>query len=203
MFIQVIQGQVSDREELRDAFDLWLREVAPGAEGWLGTTAGVTDQGDLITLARFESAEAAQRNSHRPEQHQWWMDTSKLLIGGAVFHDCHDTEVLGAGGSDDAGFVQVMRGRTRDMVRMRELNRQLWMGMADIRPDILGGILAPHDDGTTFTEAVYFTSEAEARLGEQMQATPELRPQFDEMQQLVSDLRYYDLTEPWLSSPIR
>jgi hypothetical protein len=66
MFVQVFQGKVSDAAGVRDRLETWVRDLAPGAHGWLGSTAGVTDAGDLIALARFESEEAAQRNSDRP-----------------------------------------------------------------------------------------------------------------------------------------
>ena len=72
MFAQVIQGRTSDPEGVQAAMDRWLQELAPGAIGWLGSTAGVTDDGRFIAVARFESAEAADRNSRRPEQTLWW-----------------------------------------------------------------------------------------------------------------------------------
>ena len=65
MFVQVIQGQVSDPEQARAALDRWARELAPGAGGWLGSTAGVTEDGRFIALARFESEEAARRSVAR------------------------------------------------------------------------------------------------------------------------------------------
>ena len=53
MFVQVIQGQVTDAGKVRAALDRWAAEVAPGAIGWLGSTAGVTGDGRFIALARF------------------------------------------------------------------------------------------------------------------------------------------------------
>ena len=58
MFVQVIQGRTSDARQVRAQLDKWVKEVAPGAVGWLGSTAGVTDDGQVIALARFESEEA-------------------------------------------------------------------------------------------------------------------------------------------------
>ena len=43
-----------------------------------------------------------------------WLRSSKFS-GDAAFHDCRDVEQLLGGGSDDAGFVQVIQGRTRDV----------------------------------------------------------------------------------------
>ena len=37
MFVQVIQGPVSDAGEMRAAVTSWLQELAPAATGWLGT----------------------------------------------------------------------------------------------------------------------------------------------------------------------
>jgi hypothetical protein len=76
MFVQVIQGQVSDTAKMRAQLDKWVAEFAPGAEGWLGSTSGVTDDGTFVSLARFESPEAARQNSERPEQGEWWDETA-------------------------------------------------------------------------------------------------------------------------------
>src|SRR6266498_1218812 len=119
MFIQTIQGHTGTASELKDGLDRWVRDLAPGAQGWLGTTAGVAPDGTFIALARFESSDAARRNSDRPEQHQWWMETSKLFSGEVIFHNCEETDQIRVGGSDDAGFVQVIQGRVRDVERMR------------------------------------------------------------------------------------
>ena len=59
MFVQVIQGRTGKPEEIHAALERWRTELAPGAAGWLGSTGGVTDDGRLIALARFESADAA------------------------------------------------------------------------------------------------------------------------------------------------
>ena len=50
MFVQVIQGNVSDAARVRALLDRWVAEVAPGAVGWLGSTSGVTDDGRLVAL---------------------------------------------------------------------------------------------------------------------------------------------------------
>jgi hypothetical protein len=41
MFVQVIQGHVSDAAQVRAQLDRWVEEVAPGAVGWLGSTSGL------------------------------------------------------------------------------------------------------------------------------------------------------------------
>ena len=122
MFVQVIQGRVSDATRVRQGLDDWMARLAEGAEGWLGSTAGVTDDGTFIAIARFDSAEAARRNSGRAEQGEWWSGMSKLFADDVIFHDCSEVVTVRAGGSDDAGFVQVMQGRTGDLARLREVD---------------------------------------------------------------------------------
>ena len=65
MFVQVIEGRVADREALHRQMDRWHAELRPGATGFLGSTAGVADDGRALCFARFESAAAAQANSSR------------------------------------------------------------------------------------------------------------------------------------------
>ncbi len=126
MFVQVIQGQVSDAGEVRAALDRWNQELAPGASGWLGSTAGVTEDGRFVALVRFESEEAARRNSDRPEQDQWWAETSKLFTGEATFRDSLDTFVDVVGDPDGAGFVQVIQGLPPRRNRQRGSRTRGW-----------------------------------------------------------------------------
>jgi len=87
VFVQVIQGQVSDAAQVRAHLDKWVAEVAPGAIGWLGSTSGVTEDGQVVAIVRFESEEAAQQNSDRPEQSAWWEEMAALFSGTPVFHN--------------------------------------------------------------------------------------------------------------------
>ena len=81
VFVQVIQGQVANAGQVQAAFDRWAQELAPGpAAGW-GSTAGVTEDGRFIALARFASEQAARRNSDRPEQDRWWAETPSCSLG--------------------------------------------------------------------------------------------------------------------------
>src|SRR5215217_4370554 len=113
MFVQVIKGRVADPARVKAALDRWAEELAPGAEGWLGTTAGVTEDGRFIAAARFESEEAARRNSDRPEQDRWWSETSRLFDGEPSFSDSSQVDVDTNGDPATATFVQVMQGRAR------------------------------------------------------------------------------------------
>jgi hypothetical protein len=201
MFVQVIQGQVSDAGQARAALDRWVQELAPGATGWLGSTAGVTEDGRFIALARFESEEAARRSSDRPEQDQWWSETAKLFTGEATFRDSSDVTVDLIGEPDDAGFVQVIQGRGSDPDRARELMAQDSSEWAAFRPDIIGSVGVGHDGGA-YTMALYFTSEEAAREGERKEPPPELKAQMEEMGKLnVGEPEFFDLKQPWFYSP--
>ena len=190
MFVQVIQGRATDAMGLRKQLERWNEELRPGAEGYLGTTAGVTEDNEFIAGARFESEEAARRNSDRPEQGAWWEETAQCIVGDVRFADCADVDTLGArAGSDDAGFVQVIQGRG-DRQAMLAAAKGLEGFFARLRPDVLGTYVAWEDD-ERFSQLVYFTSEAEAREGEQRCGIVMSAVQFD---------RFIDLPEPWFAS---
>jgi hypothetical protein len=202
MFVQVITGKTSDAAGVRAAADQWMRDLAAGADGWLGSTGGVTDDGQLVMIARFESAEAAQRNSDRPEQGAWWAETAKLLDGEATFRNSTDVTTDVRGDPDQAGFVQVMQGEQGpDPDRVRALMDENSDEWAAFRPEVLGSVGAAHSDGT-WTMAMYFTSEADAREGERKEPPEALKAQMDEMNQLsVGEPKFFDLRDPWLFSP--
>src|SRR5437773_8277386 len=142
MFVQVIQGHVSDAAQVRAQLGRWVEEVGPGAVGWLGRTSGVTDDGRLIALARFESDEAARRNSDRPEQTAWWEQTATLFTDEPVFHNSTSVGVDTPGDPSQARFVQVMQGRSSDPDRARELMANDPADWQEFRPDILGSVTA-------------------------------------------------------------
>jgi hypothetical protein len=93
-----------------------------------------------------------------------------------------------------------MQGRAKDVARVRELLAQEEEWLRKYRPDLLGTFVVWQDDGS-FTQVAYFTSEAEARLGERSMESDlpeEARSQLEEWRSLVDDLTYVDLKEPWL-----
>lgn len=201
MFVQVIQGQVTDRAAVRERLDEWMSELAPGAEGWLGSTSGVTESGQLVALARFESQEAAQRNSDRPEQSAWWEQTATLLTGEPAFSNSTSVQVDTPGDPSQAGFVQVMQGRSSDQDRARELMADDSVDWQALRPDLLGSVSIAHEGGS-WTMAMYFTSEAEAREGERKEPPPELETMMKEMDAItIGETLYFDLKDPWLHAP--
>ncbi|GGK12761.1 hypothetical protein GCM10010124_01620 [Pilimelia terevasa] len=196
MFVQVIIGRVADAEDLRHSMRRWTTDLAPGATGWLGSTAGLTADRTFLCLARFASAEAARRNSDRPEQHQWWMETAKAFEAEPAFHDCDRPMTFLGGPSERAGFVQVVQGHTTAPERLRELSEHTVDHLARLRPDLIGGLVAIAGDGTVH-RAVYFTSEAAARRGERIPPPPEVAAQMSRYVELVPTETFHDLAEPW------
>ena len=200
MFIQVLEGRVANAEGLKAQLDRWAEELAPGAKGWLGATAGVTADGNYIGMVRFESEEAARANSDRPEQGEWWAATSSNFDGDVTFTNCPEVDTFGAGGSDDAGFVQVMKGRG-DRAGLAAHADKVDAVLRDARPDVLGGTVAWSGDGS-FIQTIYFSSEAEARANEGREpANDEEREAWEGMNSLMQVESYIDLTDPWLRSP--
>lgn len=201
MFIQVIEGKVSDPAAVRAAVERWQTDLAPGAEGWLGTTAGVTSDGRMVAVVRFEDEATAQRNSDRPEQGAWWAEMSKLIDDEPVFRNSDRVMVDVRGNPEDAGFVQVMQGGSRDPERAWKLMEQDDTDWSAFRPDIIGSINIGHPGGR-WTMVNYFTSEAEARDGEKKEMPAELQAQMEELMTLSDgEPEYLDISEPWYYSP--
>jgi len=201
VFIQIIQGRCSRHDEMRAMADRWGTEVGPNAEGWLGGTYGFTDDDVFVGVVRFESRDKAMANSRSSAQTSWWMETEKLFDGPVEFHDCDTVMLMMGGGSDDAGFVQVIRGRVDDPAALEATLQPMTNLLQRERPEILGSTLAIEADGT-FTETVAFTDEAAARAGEskEMPLTDEARDAMKAWEGAVHDLTYLDLHHPWFAS---
>ena len=193
MFVQVIRGKARDPQALRRQMEQWSDDVSQGAIGFVGSTAGVTDEGEFVAVAQFESADAARRNSDRKEQGEWWAQTEKL-IGNPMFAD--STEVFeGLGGANPkAQFVQVMEGRVVDADLARKMLDSM-DDISDVRPDVIGSVVAVHGD--RFTQAVYFTDEASAREGEAKPMTDEDREMMEQFNAAIADVTYLDIRDPW------
>jgi hypothetical protein len=201
MFVQVAQGKAKDAAGLRKQFERWDQEIKPTSQGFLGSTAGVTADGEFIALARFESEKAARANSDSAEQTAWWEETSQF-VEDPMFHDCTLVDVMNEGGSDDAGFVQVIQGKTKDVEKARSLETTSQDQMRAMRPDVIGGIVAWHPQNGRYTNAIYFTSEAEARAKErESSSSPEFQKYMQEWQALADgEPKFLDITQPWYSS---
>src|SRR6478735_10887437 len=196
MFIQIIQGTCTRQDELRAVLDRWPDELGPGADGWLGGTYGFTDDDLFVAVVRFSDREAAMANSERPEQGRWAEEMMAAFDGPVEFHDSEDVTLLLDGGSDQAGFVQVIRGKVDDPDRLRAMMTSDPTSLHEMRPEIIGATLAIEPDGT-FTETVAFTDEASARKGESTEPPADVRA---ELEYAMKDATFYDLHHPWFSS---
>ncbi len=199
MFVQVIEAKTSNPEGVRQQFDKWVAELQPGAKGYAGTTAGVAADGRVVAFARFESEAAARANSDRPEQGAWWADTEKLFDGPAQFSESSDVTTFLAGGSDDAGFVQVMKVAGVDRAKVERGDAQFAPLAPELRPDLIGG-LRVWTGPDSMIEANYFTNEAEAREGENMTPPPEVAEGFAEYMAMLSKAEFTDFSNPYLHS---
>ncbi len=198
MFVQVIRGKVKDPAAVQAAWDDWKKNIKPGAKGYLGATSGVADDGTAVTVARFESQESARANSDRPEQSEWWRNVGSKAHGDNVtFMDFTDAETFLGGGSDKAGFVQLMFGKVKDVAADKDFGRRMEGQVKSVRPDIIGGVNCYMPDGR-FAAVNYFTSEAEAREGEKKEM-PGVDMQ-EAMQNIEGEIEFVDLRDPWFDS---
>ena len=196
MFVQVVRGVVADPVATFARLDDWLENLAPGATGWLGTTAGVTADRELVSFVRFASEADARRSSDRVEQGLWWAGSVLLFTGDVVFDNYDDVEVLGDGGADGAGSVEVLLGRARPG-RPGDLAARRAALSADPAAAAIGGLLGRHDDGR-FVHAVWFCRTA----------PPRSRPVLDpdallERRTLGAEARVLRLEQLWFGSPER
>jgi hypothetical protein len=201
MFIRVIQGRATNPPGIRRDLGRWQRLLAADADGWLGSTTGITEDGWSITAVRFASEAQARRNSDRPEQREWWRDASQHLARVAV-HDAPKVHTYRDGGADQAGFVQVIQGHSDDLERMASLGRDQEEVLAREAPHILGVTVAEHADRPgDFTQILYFTSEQDARRFEQERSAEDDEPVLEQLRSLMTDLRCFDLRDPQMLSP--
>jgi hypothetical protein len=196
VFIQMVQGQCSREDEMRALVDDWSATMAD-RPGWLGGTYGFTDDGRFLGVVRFDSADACRESAARPDAGLWWATAESLCEGACEIHESGDVAMMLQGGSDDAGFVQIMKGRVGDAERMRHLvSDEMSSMLHQARPEILGATMAIEDDGH-FVETIAFTDEASARRGEQMDMPADVR---EELGSAMVDVEYLDLHHPWFAS---
>jgi len=148
MFVQVIKGKTQDPAALLAEADRWQEEVRPGATGYLGGTFGIADDGTFVLFARFEDEAAAQANSARPEQGEWFERAAKTMDGQPSFRESSDVDTMFDGGDDGAGFVQVMEGTVKDRAKAEAFEQDMADQLRVARPDLLGSVRAWFGDGT-------------------------------------------------------
>ena len=198
MFVQVIKGKTNDPARLRSQNDRWRDEVRPGAAGFLGSTGGIADDGAVIFFARFADEAAARANSNRAEQGAWWEETMGCFDGEPTFRESSDTRVLFEGGSDNAGFVQVMEGSVADRAKADAFETpEMIDQLRAARPDLIGGIRVWFEGGA-FAELAYFSSEEAARQGE---SSADFEGPQQEYMDLYKDMTFTDIRDPILTPP--
>lgn len=196
MFVQVMQGQVEDSAALRAHWKQSEQDLRSTGDGYLGSTAGVDENGRFVAMVRFASETAALRLAASAPEGAWW-DRAADHLSGLTFEETSRTDIWNRGGSDQAGFVQIRQGVSSDPERLRDLYvNQQPVRMGPYRPEVLGGLFAWHGD-TGFTLSAYFTSEQEARSGEHLDAFASF---FADIDAVMQDLVYTDLRQPWLSA---
>jgi hypothetical protein len=197
MFVQVIEGRTSDPAAIIEHSDRWQREVRPGAIGYLGVTGGVTADGRVVAIVRFEDEASARANAERPEQTAWFEGMAKLYDGEPAFTESTDVTEWMGGGSDDAGFVQVMKSKGVDRAQIEKMDAA-FERFTDQRPDLLGG-LRIWTGPNSCIDVAYFTNEEEARKGEQAELPDEMKELMSEFEgEGMGETEYLDLTDPQL-----
>ena len=194
MFIQVIEGKASDPEGFRRV----IEEEVPteGAIGFLGSTTAIAPDGNVVTMARFESEEKAMQNSARPETSAFAEKLQKYAAGAPTYHNCNEVTLFRGGGSNDAGFVQMMIGTVADKARAQAIDERMEKEAPDLRPDLIGIVTAW--DGNWYCQCAYFTSEEEARAGEKEMdnLSGETKALLEEMFEAYGEIRFVDGPNP-------
>ena len=195
MFVQIIEGTTSKPDALTAAGDAWQEDVRPKAIGYLGVTAGVGAGGQAFTIVRFQDEASARANSELPEQSAWFeKHLARAYDSSPAFTESSDVEEFMGGGSNDAGFVQVMKSKNVDRSKLEEMDKT-FEKFAGERPDILGGLRA-WTGADSCVDVMYFTSEADARKGEQAEMPDELKAAMESFGEM--DVEFLDLPDPQL-----
>jgi hypothetical protein len=182
---------------MRGIVDGWCNAMAD-RPGWLGGTYGFTDDERFVGVVRFESQSACRECANAPDAPMWWAAAEALFDGSSELHESEDVSMMLDGGSDSAGFVQVMFGRLADPDKFRHLmtDTEMTSMLHQARPEIIGATLAMEPDGT-FVETVAFVDEDSAREGERKEMPAEMG---QEMAAAMADVEYLDLHRPWFGT---
>jgi hypothetical protein len=182
---------------MRALVDDWCGTMAD-RPGWLGGTYGFTDDDRFVGVVRFDSSTASKDSAAMADSAIWWAGADALFDSGCEIHESEDVSMMLDGGSDDAGFVQVMRGKVADADKFRHMmsDSEMTSMLHEARPEIMGATLAIESDGS-FVETIAFTDEAAARKGEQLEMPAEVMADLDAA---MDDVEYIDLHRPWFAT---
>jgi hypothetical protein len=200
MWVWVLEGKAADPAEVGRMLSRWADEFGQTTPGYLGTTAGVTDDGRFLLFARWDSEEAGNELLVRAEMQAWWEEFQRHFDGSVEFAEAADVTMHLAGGSDAAGFVQAIKASGVDRAVIDASDRQFEAVASEFRPDLIGGVRV-WTSPDVFVEANYFTSEDAARAGEQKEPPPELVEGLQDFMEMMKDAEFFDFRAPFLHSP--
>jgi hypothetical protein len=87
-----------------------------------------------------------------------------------------------------------MKSTGADRAKLEEMDAA-FEPFTNLRRDLLGGLRIWTGDDTC-VDVAYFTSEAEARVGEKAEMPEELQKLMEGMGEGMGEVEYFDLTEP-------
>jgi hypothetical protein len=182
---------------MRALVDDWCGTMAE-RPGWLGGTYGFTGDERFVGVVRFDSSTACRDSAAMADSAIWWAGADALFDSGCEIHESEDVSMMLDGGSDNAGFVQVMHGKVGDADKFRHFmtDTEVTSMLHQTRPEIMGATLAMEPDGT-FIETIAFTDEESARKGEQLEMPAEMQQNFESA---MTDVEYIDLHHPWFAT---
>ncbi len=195
MFVQVVRGVVADGAAAFARLDQWRQHLAPGAAGWLGTTAGISADDELVALVRFSTTADARASNDRVEQGMWWAESAVVFAGDVTFDNYEEVTLFGDGGSDAAALVEVVAGRAQRPGARLPLAAALAAKGLERGRSVIGGLVGVHTDGRLM-QAVYFGDAADG-----VPSGPMDRRDLLGSDTRVSELRLLRLERLWFGSP--
>ncbi|MGI8775368.1 MAG: hypothetical protein ACR2KQ_10265 [Actinomycetota bacterium] len=96
MFVQIIHGEVKERQGLEAEQQRWQQELMPGAEGFLGMTGGGDDDAAFVQvmLGRVKDVDTFRALNERMEEE--FPTQRPDILGGlnVTYDDGHFTDVV-------------------------------------------------------------------------------------------------------------
>jgi hypothetical protein len=196
MFIRVIEGQVLAKALLRNSWEQ-LQNALSAHNGWLRSAGGVDDQGRFVGRMDFRSEDAAEKMLREPEIELWLKDLFEHLDSPARSTSSQGSVLIEPSG-EPAGFLQFIRAEASDPERFTAVNDAFQVEVRQHRPDVVGSSIVWLDD-ERFLETVLFSSEQDARSAESREFPGGIAGLFGELMQLMSNIDYMDVRDPWLA----
>ncbi len=201
VFVQILQGTVGDAAGVRSELDRWRRELGPTTAGWRRLTAGLSRDGRMIALTRFDAPESYRHHRVRPEHKAWLGGLEFCLAAPVTIIECPAVQMLGAGDSDGAGFIQIVQGRITDPARFAATRLEVTRALHRHAPHVLGVMFLEHAGGRGyFTEVTYCTSERDTRAAER-QMPVEMAMLLGTQRSFVESLRLMECSEMGICAP--